>query len=141
MADKKKNEEALTPDDGGEFPQEIPSPSAPLPQGERGEERTSPPAPLPHGEGNKAGADGDVVARDIRTDPFLVLVVRRNGATGYRLGTMDTREIVSVSGDLTADDKGLIAWFSSLPGEVRFRDGTRVVVRADGINGTVAEVL
>ncbi|MBK9122799.1 MAG: hypothetical protein IPM16_06715 [Chloroflexi bacterium] len=82
-----------------------------------------------------------MAARDIRTDAFLVLVVRPSGATGFRLGTMEPRDVVSVSGDLTEDAGGLIAWFANLPGEARFRDGSRVVVRYNESDELVAEVL
>ena len=82
------------------------------------------------------------VAVDVRTDGFFALKWhgKRDWPIGLRLGTAIPREAVrGVSGELTSDEDGLIAWFQMLPGEVNFRDGTRVVLRYQLRDGYVVD--
>ena len=82
-------------------------------------------------------------AVDVRTDGFLVLKWHgtREWPIGLRLGSAIPREAVrGVSGELMEDEAGLIAWFHVLPGEVNFRDGTRVVLRYQLVDGYVVDV-
>lgn len=82
------------------------------------------------------------VVIDVRTDGFFVLKWHgtRDWPIGLRLGTAISREDVrGVSGELTSDEKGPIAWFQTLPGEVNFRDGTRVVLRYQMVDGYVVD--
>lgn len=82
----------------------------------------------------------DVIVRDVRRESFFVL---KFGAgrlpVGLRLGTMARGDVRGASGEISEDERGLVAWFTRLPGDVSFRDGSRVVLRDDPALGYVVE--
>lgn len=83
----------------------------------------------------------DMQAVDVRTDGFVTLrFTKADWPVGLRLGTMPREDVRAVTGELGADGKGLIAWFLQLPGEVTFRDGSRVILRDDPTDGYVVDV-